>query len=68
LDGEKNLKKKVTPRDFKTKVLEGPYPNISGRCKCDLPNKDLYQFKGILDVISDELIPTDDVRFTLTEN
>lgn len=75
LDGEKNLKKKMTPKDLKTKVLEGPYPNLTGHCKCDLPNKDLYQFKGILDISPEDIpwdfnkpVPNEANRFTLTEN
>lgn len=63
LDGEKNLKKKVTPPGFKGISLEhlnfagapelrGKFPKIEGRIVCDLPNNDLHQFKGLLDMKS----------------
>lgn len=59
LDGEKNLKKKVTPQGFRGISLDGlslsgePEPKskfhqIEGSLICDLPNNDLHQFHGSL--------------------
>lgn len=59
LDGEKNLKKKVTPQSFKGFSLDGlnlagepepmaKFPQIEGSIICDLPNNDLHQFHGSL--------------------
>lgn len=58
LDGEKNLKKKVTPPGFKAITLDQlhledgraslSYEPIDGTIVCDLPNNDLHQFNGSL--------------------
>lgn len=59
LDGEKNLKKKVTPQGFKGISLEhldltgerkstNAFPQLDGSILCDLPNNDLHQFNGSL--------------------
>ena len=58
LDGEKNLKKKVTPPGFKAISIEPSQveqghvnlknKSIDGTIICDLPNNDLHQFNGSL--------------------
>ncbi|CDW77273.1 phospholipid-translocating p-type flippase family [Stylonychia lemnae] len=62
LDGEKNLKKRLKPKDFlfknqnekdsarkdKQSLKGGKFPVFKGRCECDLPNAELYEFSGNL--------------------
>lgn len=73
LDGEKNLKKRMKPKDFDIVVpsaatfgnatrtlggknekakkgggLGGRYPTFKGKCQCDDPNAELYDFTGAL--------------------
>ena len=60
LDGEKNLKKKAAPKGLRVendmfllkKQLSAQelFPLIEGSILCDLPNKDLHQFHGVLSV------------------
>jgi hypothetical protein len=53
LDGEKNLKKRMKPKDFQVNtngkpIMKGVYPTFKGRCECDEPNAELYDFSGNL--------------------
>ena len=57
LDGEKNLKKRVTPKNFRgidperinrTKGFNKSFPEIRGFIDCDAPNNDLTSFHGTL--------------------
>ena len=71
LDGEKNLKKRMKPKDFNAPILGKPdmtlgktqamvyninmakrgiYPSFRGKCECDLPNAELYEFTGTLKI------------------
>jgi hypothetical protein len=51
LDGEKNLKTRKIPKGLNltetfTQDETEKYPYILGSIKCDLPNANLYEFKG----------------------
>ena len=56
LDGEKNLKKRLKPKDFNINLaseqIDGEQPKelktFKGTCDCDDPNAELYEFKGNL--------------------
>lgn len=68
LDGEKNLKKRMKPKDFQINSQNAPtqsntlggknerpsnrgvYPTFKGRCECDEPNAELYEFSGNLKI------------------
>lgn len=85
LDGEKNLKKRLIPKDFNidnyTKnniylpkdnakldesgvpdgdvqidYLKESYPTIGGKCECEDPNPELYEFSGQL-ILKDKIYP-----------
>ena len=53
LDGEKNLKKRLTPKDLYLANMGRKYAYVKALCECDLPNKELYEFNGKI------LIPND---------
>ena len=58
LDGEKNLKKRAKPKDFAVKQYikyalfkeKAQFPLFKGKCECDEPNAELYEFSGNLKV------------------
>ena len=55
LDGEKNLKKRLRPKDFtvtssKTGSKGKQYSFFKGKCECDEPNAELYDFSGNLTI------------------
>ena len=59
LDGEKNLKKRAKPKDFKLKLPEGEvkdnpqrFSTFVSQCDCDDPNQELYEFNGNLKIES----------------
>ena len=56
LDGEKNLKNKISNNDLKgifyqNGVLTQNFLNIEGKTQCDLPNPELYKFDGKMSLI-----------------
>lgn len=44
LDGEKNLKKRMTSKGFK--MEQNAVFGFEGLCDCDTPNEELYKFSG----------------------
>ena len=57
LDGEKNLKPKVAPKETMS-LFEGEHPKIKleGTIRCDLPNSALYQYEGMMTLFGDQKI------------
>ena len=56
LDGEKNLKNKISNKDlkgnfYKKGVLTQNFLNIGGKTECDIPNPELYKFDGKMSLI-----------------
>jgi len=55
LDGEKNLKKRLKPKDFILPSAEdqeesAAKPSFTAECECELPNSELYEFLGTMRV------------------
>ena len=42
LDGEKNLKKRLTPKDLNIQYKNNQIASLRAKCICDEPNSELY--------------------------
>ena len=57
LDGEKNLKPKVAPKETMPLFnASTPTVRLEGSIKCDLPNSALYQYEGLMTIFGDKKI------------
>lgn len=50
LDGETNLKKRTVPEKIPAIDRQSDLANFKGVITCDKPNKELYEFKGKLNI------------------
>lgn len=55
LDGETNLKFRTVPDCLRSKIKNlNDLNNFRGVIKCDSPNKDLYEYKGKIQIETEE--------------
>jgi len=67
LDGEKNLKKRLAPKNIYRCIEDRPLPFLSGSIECDMPNRELYEFKGSLSINSTNKLSPEN-RYALSEH
>ena len=59
LDGEKNLKNKISNKEIKGKFYQGGiltnnFIHLKGKVECDMPNPELYKFDGKMSLLYTE--------------
>ena len=59
LDGEKNLKNKISNKEIKGKFYQGgiltnSFIHLKGKVQCDMPNPELYKFDGKMSLLYSE--------------